>query len=174
MITDSDINNNPSLCYNIAKTEYDHCIKRLERLDNKIYILLTALAFIVVLLTGSISKLSGVNWSDACVNAKAIVVYILLTISATVLVILLLTQLIISLSSVEIKRFDSCELMEKNMTHVDEKSVAKYVIAKYAEAINYNNKLIDERYHTFNNCVIIMCISVIILLLSYWLGLYLP
>ena len=32
------------LCYQVALVEYEHCIKRMERLDNKIYIVLTVCA----------------------------------------------------------------------------------------------------------------------------------
>ena len=39
----------PNLCYQIASLEYEHCIKRSERLDNKIYILLTILFKMVYL-----------------------------------------------------------------------------------------------------------------------------
>ena len=61
-------NNNPSqnhtdfseeLSYEATKAEYDHCVQRSEKLDNKVYIILTVYAFLFVLLCDIIKKISG-------------------------------------------------------------------------------------------------------------------
>ena len=43
------------IAYSAFLSEYDHCVQRSEKLDNKVYILLTVCAFLFVLLTRVIS-----------------------------------------------------------------------------------------------------------------------
>ncbi|MCD8074293.1 MAG: hypothetical protein LUF27_04525 [Lachnospiraceae bacterium] len=45
------------ISYEAVKLEYEHCIQRSEKLDNKIYIMLTVYAFIFTLLTSSINQI---------------------------------------------------------------------------------------------------------------------
>lgn len=168
------VNPDPNLCYQIALAEYEHCIKRSERLDNKIYILLTVCAFIFVLLTGAIQKVSELRWPQSSIEWILLVLYFALTTAAIISVILLLFQLIGSLSTIKLKRFDSVEVMEKDMTHADSRQVSKYVIALYEEARNHNNVLIDKRYKTVNCCVKALIASVIILVLTSVIGAIMP
>lgn len=168
------IDNDPNLCYQIALTEYEHCIKRSDRLDNKIYILLTVCAFIFVMLTNAISKLSSLRWTKGGGETLVLRSYIALTIIAIIIVGFLLKGLISSLSSIEMKRFDSAEVMERDMTRADKSQVSKYVIALYEEARNHNNALIDKRYVTVNRCVILLIASVAVLLLTSLFGAALP
>ena len=39
------------ICFEAIKAEYDYCVTRAEKLENKVYILLAACAFVFVLLT---------------------------------------------------------------------------------------------------------------------------
>lgn len=64
-------NNNPSqnhtdfseeLSYETTKAEYDHCVQRSEKLDNKVYIILTVYAFLFVLLCDIIKKISDFSF----------------------------------------------------------------------------------------------------------------
>ena len=50
-----------SICFEAIKAEYDYCVTRAEKLENKVYILLAACAFIFVLLTTQIEKAGNVN-----------------------------------------------------------------------------------------------------------------
>lgn len=168
------ISPDPNLCYQIALAEYEHCIKRSERLDNKIYILLTVCAFIFVLLTGAIQKVSVLRWPQSSIEWVLLALYFSLTTAAIISVILLLFWLIGSLSSIKLKRFDSAEVMERDMTSADSKRVSKYVIALYEEARNHNNALIDKRYKTVNRCVIALIVSVVILVLTSVVGAIMP
>ena len=68
-------NNNPSinhtdfseeLSYESTKAEYDHCVQRSEKLDNKVYILLTVYAFLFVLLCDIIKKISCFSFPGRC------------------------------------------------------------------------------------------------------------
>lgn len=52
------------IVFDAMKEEYEHCVKRSEKLDNKIYILLTVCAFIFVLLTSIIEKASTFQMSQ--------------------------------------------------------------------------------------------------------------
>ena len=44
------------ICFEAIKAEYDYCVTRAEKLENKVYILLAACAFVFALLTMQIEK----------------------------------------------------------------------------------------------------------------------
>lgn len=50
-----------SICFEAIKAEYGYCVTRAEKLENKVYILLAAFAFIFVLLTTQSEKAGNVN-----------------------------------------------------------------------------------------------------------------
>ena len=45
------------ICFEAIKAEYDYCVTRAEKLENKVYILLAACAFVFALLTTQIDDL---------------------------------------------------------------------------------------------------------------------
>ena len=50
------------LSYESTKAEYDHCVQRSEKLDNKVYIILTVYAFLFVLLCDIIKKIAAFSF----------------------------------------------------------------------------------------------------------------
>lgn len=160
------VKNDPNLCWEIALTEYEHCIRRSERLDNKIYILLTVCGFIFVLLTGVIQEMSTLKWAKNTLEMIVITFYFILVLMATIAFVFLLAWLIRALSSIRLIRFDSTEVLERNMTHVDSAQVSKYVVALYEKARSHNNEQIDKRYKIVNRCVRILIFVVVILIFA--------
>ena len=59
-MVDCDVINKTAedIAYSAFLSEYDHCVQRSEKLDNKEYILLMVCAFLFVLLTSVISEAS--------------------------------------------------------------------------------------------------------------------
>lgn len=169
-----NIDNDPNLCYQIALAEYEHSIRRLERLDNKIYILLTVCAFTIALLSSNISLISNLRLPQQISETILLIAYITFNIMAVIAVIFLLISLIKSLSSVHVKRFDSTEILERDMNHADKSQVSKYVVALYEKARSHNNELIDDRYKSVNRCVKALIFSIVLLLVTSLIGAILP
>ena len=73
-----------SICFEAIKAEYDYCVTRAEKLENKVYILLAACAFIFVLLTTQIEKAGNVNLPQTKPELYGIIVYAILLVIAIV------------------------------------------------------------------------------------------
>lgn len=162
-----------NMCLEISKTEYEHSFRRAERLDNKVYILLTVCAFIFVVLISAINKVSEYDVTAFCSNTW-ICVYDILLIVCVVLTIVLLGALIYSLSGAEFKRYDSNQILEHNMLSVDMKRVTRFSIMKYENARDHNNKIVTKRYRILNFCVYILIILVVMLITITFVGNFLP
>ena len=166
--------NDPNLCYQIALAEYEHCIKRMERLDNKIYILLTACAFIFVALTNALSFIRNFKVATNCIEFTFIVTYVLFALFCSYKVVLLLTNLVRCLSTIPVNRFDSSEILQRSMVFADKKKVVEYVIAKYEEEAEINNKLIAARYKEVDKCVRALVFAVIFVVILTAIGNFIP
>lgn len=170
---DNDSSELLNMCLEIARTEYEHSFRRAERLDNKIYILLTVCAFIFVVLINAINRISEYNvttfLSDRLVFAYGIM--LLLCIAGTIV---LLGALIYSLSGADFKRYDSGLILERNMLSEDMKRVIRFTIMKYERARDHNNKIVTRRYRVLNLCVWLLIILVMALIFITFLGNFLP
>ena len=159
---------NPDLdiCVELARAEYEYPFRRSERLDNKVYILLTVCAFIFVLLTSIISSWGEVRFPKNGVEVVLIIGFAALTGYTVVNVIVLLRKLIVCLSSITMHRFDSQQINDKDMTRTDAGQVARYVISKYEKARDKNNNIIDARYDKVDYCVklLIKCVTLLVVL----------
>lgn len=94
------------IVFDAMKEEYEHCVKRSEKLDNKIYILLTVCAFIFVLLTSIIEKASTFQMSQDMTKISLIIIYWLLLLVDVVIFCVLLEKLVVLLGSIEFQRLD--------------------------------------------------------------------
>ena len=102
------------IVFDAMKEEYEHCVKRSEKLDNKIYILLTVCAFIFVLLTSIIEKASTFQMSQDMTKISLIIIYWLLLLVDVVIFCVLLEKLVVLLGSIEFQRLDINNIMELN------------------------------------------------------------
>lgn len=170
-------NDDPSellnMCLEISRTEYEHSFRRAERLDNKIYILLTVCAFIFVVLISAIDKVSEYDMVGFASNAW-IGIYDILLLLCTVETVVMLGALIYSLSGASFKRYDSNLILERNMLSADMKKVTRFTIIKYENARDHNNKIVTRRYRILNFCVYILIILVVTLISIAFVGNFLP
>lgn len=89
-VNDAEINttnneeSSASICFKAIKAEYDYCVTRAEKLENKVYILLAACAFIFVLLTTQIEKAGNVNLPQTKPELCGIIFYAILLVIAIV------------------------------------------------------------------------------------------
>ena len=154
----------------IAQNEYNHCFERSSKLDNKVYILLTVCAFLFVMLSEAIKKIGEIQIPLNQNQFIADIGYVaLLTLNVSVFVIMLV-KLINLLHGVELKRFDSCEILQKDMVHAEKKKVIHYICMVYEQCRDFNNNLIEEQYKGFNVCVKLMVANIIFLLAASLYG----
>lgn len=89
-VNDAEINttnneeSSASICFEAIKAEYDYCVTRAEKLENKVYILLAACAFIFVLLTTQIEKAGNVNLPQTKPELCGIIFYAILLVIAII------------------------------------------------------------------------------------------
>lgn len=162
-----------NMCLEISRTEYEHSFRRAERLDNKIYILLTVCAFIFVVLISAIDKVSeyDITAFDSNVLIGLYNVLLLLCVAGTVV---MLGALIYSLSGAGFKRYDSNMILERNMLSADMQKVTRFTIIKYENARDHNNKIVTKRYKILNFCVYILIALVVMLIIVTVIGNFLP
>ncbi len=137
-------NNDPNMTLEISRAEYEHTVKRLDRLDNKVYILLTVCSFLFVMLTSSINNVTKIKAPDTYAGWMIVIIYIATVIGAIILMILLLRRLIGALSSTSLLRLDSTDISDFNMALSDKNQVARYVIGIYEHSTKKNNELIEK------------------------------
>ena len=154
-------NNNPSinhtdfseeLSYESTKAEYDHCVQRSEKLDNKVYILLTVYAFLFVLLCDIIKKISCFSFPGNKTQLALIITYSIFLTLDIILYIFTLIKLIHVLKGVAIERFNPQVVLKRDMVNADSKAVAKYICSRYNQCIDTNNTILEKRYQQFNAC----------------------
>lgn len=63
------------ICFEAIKAEYDYCVTRAEKLENKVYILLAACAFVFALLTTQIEKAGKLDVPQSGSELLGIIIY---------------------------------------------------------------------------------------------------
>lgn len=169
-----DIGQNPEAVIEIARSEYEHCIKRMNRLDNKIYILLTVCAFVFIMLTGVIGDIGSIRLPKGLFDSVLLIVYLTLVVVTIIRVIILLKGLINALSTIKLQRFDSADILDYDMVHADISQVAGYVVAIYESSRKINNERIDNKYDTLQKSVDrLVKVSILVIVLAL-LGAFIP
>ena len=150
----------------VVQNEYNHCFERSAKLDNKVRILLTVCAFLFVMLSEAVKKLPEVMISTTRCQLLIGGGYIaLLTLNVTVFIILLV-KLMKLLQGIELMRFDSYEILHRDMVNADKKQTIRYVCMMYEKCRDYNNQLIELKYKQLDRCTKLMVTTVILLLVS--------
>ena len=141
-----------AVTYETAKVEYAHTIHRLDRLDNKVYILLTACAFLFSMVSSALQE-------NKLVFLPKTVQELLLWISFLSFLDLLI-RLILLLRGVALERFNIAMINKYDMVYADKLQATKYICAKYLQCTDHNNSLLEKRYKRYNFCVILMIINI--------------
>lgn len=147
------LNTGEDFSYEASKLEYEHCMQRSEKLDNKIYIFLTICAFLFVLVTDTIKKIANFNLPKTNFQLVLIIIYSILLFTNIILYSYLLVTLTHLLKGIPVERFDPMVILERNMPASDSKRVARYICSKYNQCIKSNNENLEKRFDKFNHCV---------------------
>lgn len=150
------------IAYSAFLSEYDHCVQRSEKLDNKVYILLTVCAFLFVLLTSVISEAGKFEFPEGGLALGLIITYAVLLVADVGIYVLMLIKLVGLLKSVSFARFNTREILTGNLISETPATISRYIGTKYVRCINHNNSIIEERYKKFNFCVELMVADVVL------------
>ena len=153
------------IAYDAMKTEYDLCIQRSEKLDNKIYILLTVCAFLFVMLSDSIKKFSDVNLPETQFKLFMFGGFVVVLTLTIVVFVVLLVSLVILLRGVDIERFNANDVLELNLVNSDKMQVITYICIRYEQCRTHNHDVIEKRYKKYNNCILLIIIEIVLLLI---------
>lgn len=154
--------------FDAMKAEYEHCVQRAGKLDNKVYILLTVCAFVFVLITSLIEKAKDFCLPQNMTEESLVIVYWLLIIVDVVDFCVILVKLVVLLGSINFERLDIGDVLENNIIEERPKTSVKYIGAKYWKCINDNHAILERQYEKLNFCVIGLVVNVTIsLLLSF-------
>ena len=127
--TTQDVENTESsadICFEAIKAEYDYCVTRAEKLENKVYILLAACAFVFVLLTTQIEKAGKLGVPQSGSELLGIIIYVILLVVAVISNVGMLVMTVNLLKSVRFERLDSGLLLTEGVP--DEKDYNGIVI----------------------------------------------
>ena len=72
------------ICFEAIKAKYDYCVTRAEKIENKVYILLAACAFVFVLLTTQIEKNGELGMPQSRSELLGIIIYVILLVVAVI------------------------------------------------------------------------------------------
>ncbi|MCD7837130.1 MAG: hypothetical protein LUG83_10935 [Lachnospiraceae bacterium] len=158
------------ISYEAVKLEYESCIHRSEKLDNKIYIMLTVYAFIFALLTSSINQINQFAFPKDMAQLALIIIFSLLLFIDLLIYFISLTNMVSLIKAVHLNRFVSGEVIDKELMGEPEMPVMRYVLGHYVDCININNSILEDRYEKFNRTVyaivIVLVISILIAILE--------
>ena len=88
----------------------------------------------------------------------------------TIILLYNLCKLLTLLSGIELSRFDSNEILSKNMLSMRNIGCLKYIIANLEKCKNYNNMLLDKKYNKFNEIIKKTRILVVLLVVTFLLN----
>lgn len=169
------IESSADICFDAIKAEYDYCVTRAEKLENKVYILLAACAFVFTLLTTQIEKVGKMKLPQSGYELVGIIIYVILLIVAVIGNVGMLVRTVNLLKSVNFERLDAGLVLTEGLPDEKDTTVVRFIGRLYVQRTEKNNAILEKGYTVFNKCVDLFCVSIIVLIalaiISIFLGL---
>lgn len=165
----SDYSIPAEISFQAVKEEYDYGLKRSEKLDNKIYIILTIFAFLFALLCDNINGIRSFSFPETQLQLILCLFYsviLFVVVACYIGILLMLTQL---LKGLTIRRFKPHEVLKVDLAEQAPQVTARFICERYIEAININAVSLENRFKKFNLCVLFLIPIVIGLLILVFL-----
>ncbi len=140
------------ICLNAVLEEYQHSVRRSEKLDNKVYILSTICGFIFVFITDIISNLGTFQVPTDIAQTWLVRSYIALTILMSLIYLYTILKLGILLTAKQTLRLTPDYLILEKVYDKKEKHARIFVASLYIQAINDANESLKKRFKSFNWC----------------------
>lgn len=141
------------VCLNAIMEEYQHVVRRSEKLDNKVYILSTICGFIFAFITGIISNLSDFQMPKNRVQTNLVIIYIILVALMSLFYLYTIYKLGILLTARAIQRLTPDYLLLHKIYDIKEKYARIFIASQYVKAINDSNKILEKCFKEFNGCI---------------------
>lgn len=154
------------LSFEAMKIEYEALRGRSGKLDNKVYILLTACAFLFTSFQSILEKFS--HETMPCASFEA---FFLTVVSLTVLLLgTLLVLLLLLLKPAEYKWLYPYEILKKDIFMLEKEYVTRFLCGRYQQSWNNNKELLDKRYRKLNWCVFcVICVIILLFILMLFM-----
>ena len=141
------------VCYEVAKTEYEHTLRRIAKLDQKISLTLAVCALIAPMLCDSIKIVKEYSPWVVIYYFGLMIIFIMFIVLIGVLIYLLKTE--------NISHYDPTNIIKKNMIDADSSEVVKAVCINYRQYILDNSNLLNKKSKLFNICIYVTMAIVI-------------
>ena len=152
------------ICFEAIKAEYDYCVTRAEKLENKVYILLAACAFVFVLLTTQIEKAGKLGVPQSGPELLGIIIYAILLVVAVISNVGMLVMTVSLLKSVRFERLDAGLLLTEGVPDEKDTTAVRFIGRLYVQHTSKNNTVLEKGYTAFNRCVNAFCVSIVALI----------
>ena len=149
-----NIESSADICFESIKAEYDYCVTRAEKLENKVYILLAACAFVFVLLTTQIEKAGKMRLPQSSLELLGIIIYAVLLVVAVISNVGVLVMAVGLLKSVRFERLDSGLLLTLGVLDEKDTTAVRFIGRLYVQHTAKNNTVLEKGYTRFNKCEI--------------------
>lgn len=168
-----NIESSADICFESIKAEYDYCVTRAEKLENKVYILLAACAFVFVLLTTQIEKAGKMRLPQSSLELLGIIIYAVLLVVAVISNVGVLVMAVGLLKSVRFERLDSGLLLTLGVLDEKDTTAVRFIGRLYVQHTAKNNTVLEKGYTRFNKCVDSFCISIVVLIVLAMVSIFL-
>lgn len=149
------LNSSIDIAFEIVKTEYDHCVVRSNKLDNKVYITFTISSFlftmILELIKSSVELLC--NFKIYTLSSLLTMVFMVLLIFTIIFYFYLIFMLISLLKSISTARIDPIVVTDFDIQTKDPLVVSRFICGKYISCIYDTRIKLDERNLKLNKCL---------------------
>lgn len=160
------------VCLNAIMEEYQHVVRRSEKLDNKVYILSTICGFIFAFITGIISNLLDFQMPKNRVQTNLVIIYIILVALMSLFYLYTIYKLGILLTARAIQRLTPDYLLLHKIYDIKEKYARIFIASQYVKAINDSNKILEKCFKEFNGCIYRTAFILILAFILHFLNLF--
>lgn len=140
-------------CLNAIYEEYQHTVRRSEKLDNKVYILSTICGIIFVFIAGLITDVEKFKYPTNFSQWYVMGVYVSFLLVLLVLYLYTIIRLGLLLTSRNTLRLNPDNLLLNKFYNDKPRNVRIYVAVQYTKAINDDKQILNGRFKAFNFCV---------------------
>lgn len=159
-------------CLNAVFEEYQHSVRRSEKLDNKVYILSTICGFVFIFITDIISNLGTFQLSTDNAQIFLIYSYWVLTIMMSVLYLYTVFRLGILLTAKKTLRLTPDFLILNQVYNIKEKHARIFIASQYIKAINDTNNSLEKSFKKFNWCAYRTAVVLALAFVLHFLNLF--
>lgn len=160
------------VCLNAIMEEYQHVVRRSEKLDNKVYILSTICGLIFAFITGIISNLLDFQMPKNRVQTNLVIIYIILVALMSLFYLYTIYKLGILLTARAIQRLTPDYLLLHKIYDIKEKYARIFIASQYVKAINDSNKILEKCFKEFNGCIYRTAFILILAFILHFLNLF--